>query len=108
MNFIILIQFNQNINSRTYSYFNTYEEVVKHILGLYESFLHDGERNEADKSQNKIKIIQLKDVLTFLYSLYDFAYFEMKEAISDDGSSKKVYQPYGKDWFSNIFLNKLT
>jgi hypothetical protein len=94
---IMLIQYNENFNSRTYFNAETREEIIEKVFSLYETFLIES----RDLKTSKVKIVQMSELLTFVYSLYDFAYLEYDK-------ENKIYKPYGKDWFSEILINKLT
>jgi hypothetical protein len=89
---IILIQWTQSNWSKTYYYFNSRQEGIKFILKLYEDSLNNNFKN--------VKVIQMSQVLSFIYSFYDFVYLELDEVGS-------VYKSYGKDWFSDILINSV-
>ena len=97
---IILIQWNQENTSKTYYNFINRDEAVKFIFKLYEEYL---ESEENINKRGALKIVKMSEAMAFIYSLYDFAYLELK--IEENG--KKVYVPYGKDWFSEILINSI-
>jgi hypothetical protein len=98
---IILIQWNQEPTSRMYYNFNTREEAVDYIFKLYEECLRS--EIENNKTTNgSVKIIEMSEIISFLYSLNDFAYLELK-----NNQDKTVYLPYGKDWFCDILLKTI-
>ena len=84
MSSIILFQYNANSSSRTYKYFMTRDDCIEYILKIYENY------KSIETGKNEVLLINLLDVINFLYNLYDFAYFE---------SNGQVYNCYGKDWF---------
>ena len=97
---IILIQWNQENTSKTYYNFTDREEAVKFIFKLYEEYLVS---EENVNKRGSVKIVKLSEAVSFIYSLYDFAYLELK--IKENGN--KVYVPYGKDWFSEILIKSI-
>lgn len=88
---IILMQFTETESSRTYSYFQTRNEALKFVFNLYEDSF----------SKSGVKLIEMTDLLSFIYSFYDFAYLELDV-------NTKVYKPYGKDWFAQILINSIS
>src|SRR5687767_2044018 len=96
---IIFIQFNEKINSRVYYKIKHRDDAIEKVFNLYEDFLLNSINSETD-IKNEVKIIEMQELLTFVFSLYDFAYLEYDE-------ESKVYKPYGKDWFSEIIITSL-
>jgi hypothetical protein len=88
MSSIITIQFNKFQNSRTYSYFDSRGLTIEYILSLFE---------EYDKTVkiSEIRVLGCNELFNFLYSLYDFAYYEKE---------RNVFIPYGKDCFCKMIL----
>ena len=92
---ILMFQFSQDETTKSYYYYDNREEVVELFLNLYESYLEEDKKNLP-----KVKIVELSEFLNFFYSIYDFAYLEYDNL-------KKVYLPYGKDWFTDIIKRYL-
>jgi hypothetical protein len=84
---IIIIQFNQKQNSRSYNFFDSRDECIEYIFRLYES-----------SKKEELQVITFEKIFEFLYSLFDFSYFEKLE-------NKNVYQPYGKDYFITMMYD---
>ena len=93
---VVLIKFNEANESKTYMYFENRSDCVKYIIQLYEEYLN---AFKEDKTEVKFYTIQLKEVLSYLFSFQDFAYLELNDESS-------IYIPYGKDWFSTILSNE--
>jgi hypothetical protein len=84
MSSIILFQYSSNSSSRTYKYFMSRDQSIEYIFKLYEDY------KSIDIDKNEVLLINIFDIVNFIYNLYDFAYFE---------SNGQIYNSYGKDWF---------
>lgn len=86
---IILIQWTEKLESKTYMNFSTRNEAIEYLFKIYEDFV------TQQSIKRKVKLLEMVDMLSFIYSFYDFAYLELD-------AKKPIYLAYGKDNFSEI------
>lgn len=96
MSKIILMQYDKAISSRTFISFTNESELIKNIFSLAKA--QTGMKGILTSHPLSPILNDLEAVTLFVYSLYDFGYYE---------NVKGRYAPYGKAGFINRLVEFL-
>ncbi|CUG92913.1 Hypothetical protein, putative, partial [Bodo saltans] len=90
---IVLIQQQQDLNTRTYTDHESVADAVRSIVGLYENFLR------TKKSQGALSY-DTKELFHYLDSYHDISILAFDR-------NTKAYQPYDRTWIKNSIYQQL-
>lgn len=97
MELILLLQFNENLNSRDIKEFQSMDSLIEYFFDVFEEYYITTESYKTSSNKD-VMVLDLKDYLTFLYLLHDFGILEFNK-------NKDEYDCYGKDSFSFLFID---
>jgi hypothetical protein len=90
---IVLIQQQQDLNTRTYTDHESVADAVRSIVGLYESYLR------AKKPHGALTY-DTKELFQYLDSYHDLSILAFDR-------NTKAYQPYDRTWIKNSIYQQL-